>query len=283
MKRTFTPDPVEIAGARPRVSFREISETERERGPDAMAPNQLLHQLLSSIACLMNEFDNLVTAEFTRQRETAVLTNAHRISNLVVEFQNFLRSSREDFCAHETVGGCAERADARFLSRAIGVTERNLSDIEFGIDKMAKELAVSRRQLYRKIKSALNCTPNDFIRLLRLNRAAKLLGNSSMTVAEITHAVGFSDLKYFRTIFREHFGVLPKNYSRKTAQCGERTNEPALLADRHSFGEPAKRDAFPALSLPSIPESPDDFRHRLFTNNYQPLSPSFVEGNLELK
>lgn len=280
MKRICATDLVNLAGVRPRASFPDISETERGPGPAATTPNHLLHQLLSSIACLMNEFDNLVTAEFARQREKSVLTNAHRVSNLVVEFQNFLRSSRENFCAHETASCTTDQADAQFLSRAIGVTEKNLSDFEFGIEKMARELAVSRRQLYRKIKAALDCTPNDFIRLLRLNRAAKLLGNSRLTVAEITHAVGFSDLKYFRTIFRRHFGVLPKNYSRKSVGGGLSDKKPALLTIPKSLGDPAKGDAFPALSLPSIPETTDDFRNRPFRNDYESLTVSSGGGNL---
>jgi AraC-like DNA-binding protein len=281
MKRLCMLEPVQIAGTRSRVPL-EPSHTGRKSEPGLMVPHHLLHQLLSSIACLMNEFDNLVAAEFARQREKSVLNNVHRISNLVVEFRNFLKCSQDDFCAHEIASGSTDRADAQFLSRAIGVTEKNMSDFEFGIEKMAKELAVSRRQLYRKIKTALNCTPNDFIRLLRLNRAAKLLSNSRLTVAEITHAVGFSDLKYFRTIFRRHFGVVPKDYLRKVTDC-ERTNKTPLLVNRSSAGEIAKRHLSPIASLSSMPEMTDDFRSLAFTNNYQLLGASSVEDNLQLK
>ena len=61
-------------------------------------------------------------------------------------------------------------------------------------------------------RAAAGCSPNAFIRTLRLRRAAQLLTESQMTVTEITYAVGFSDLKHFRTIFREYYGVAPGEY-----------------------------------------------------------------------
>ncbi|HWQ90399.1 MAG TPA: helix-turn-helix transcriptional regulator, partial [Clostridia bacterium] len=74
---------------------------------------------------------------------------------------------------------------------------------------------MSRRQLFRKLKAVLGCTPNGLVRQMRLERAAQLLENSEMTVMDITYAVGFSDLKHFRALFREHFGVLPGDYARR--------------------------------------------------------------------
>jgi len=78
-------------------------------------------------------------------------------------------------------------------------------------------VAVSRRQLFRKLKAVTGGTPNVLIRTMRLKRAAQLLKESQMTVTEITYAVGFSDLKHFRSLFLEHFGVLPGDYPRKAA------------------------------------------------------------------
>jgi transcriptional regulator GlxA family with amidase domain len=59
-----------------------------------------------------------------------------------------------------------------------------------------------------------------------LKRAAQLLGETSMTVTEITYAVGFSDLKHFRGVFQEHFGVLPGDYARKAPPEEYAKNEP---------------------------------------------------------
>jgi DNA-binding response OmpR family regulator len=109
----------------------------------------------------------------------------------------------------------ASQLDAQFLRRTIDIVERHLADFEFDVAALAQSMAVSRRQLFRKLKAVTGSTPNVFIRSLRLKRAAQLLGETSMTVTEITYAVGFSDLKHFRTVFREQFGMLPGEYTRK--------------------------------------------------------------------
>jgi CheY-like chemotaxis protein/AraC-like DNA-binding protein len=108
------------------------------------------------------------------------------------------------------------QVDAEFLRRVVGIVEKNLADYEFDMETLARQLAVSRRQLFRKFKALAGCTPNVFIRDIRLKRAAQLLRDSPMTVSEIIYAVGFSDPKYFRNIFRERFGVLPGEYNEQT-------------------------------------------------------------------
>jgi AraC-like DNA-binding protein len=110
----------------------------------------------------------------------------------------------------------ANQVDAEFLRKVVVIVEKNLTDYEFDVEQLARQMAVSRRQLFRKFKAVAGCTPNVFIRDLRLKRAAQLLRESQLTVSEIIYAVGFSDPKYFRTIFRERFGVLPGEYSKPT-------------------------------------------------------------------
>jgi CheY-like chemotaxis protein len=104
--------------------------------------------------------------------------------------------------------------DAEFLRRVVEIAEKNLADYDFDVEKLARQMAVSRRQLFRKFKAIAGCTPNVFIRDLRLKRAAQLLRESRLTVSEIIYAVGFSDPKYFRNIFRERYGVLPGEYGK---------------------------------------------------------------------
>ena len=106
--------------------------------------------------------------------------------------------------------------DARFLQRTIDTVEKHLSDFKFDVEALSKKMFMSRRQLFRKLKGVAGCAPNVFIRNLRLKRAAQLLKESPLTVTEITYAVGFADLKHFRTVFREHFGLLPGEFSRRT-------------------------------------------------------------------
>jgi CheY-like chemotaxis protein/AraC-like DNA-binding protein len=126
----------------------------------------------------------------------------------------------------------ANQADAQFLQRVIETVDRHLSDFEFDVEALARKVAVSRRQLFRKLKAVTGDTPNALIRAMRLKRAAQLLKESQMTVTEITYAVGFSDLKHFRNLFLEHFGVLPGEYASRASQKEYAENEPGAKAPR---------------------------------------------------
>jgi len=118
--------------------------------------------------------------------------------------------------------------DAMFLRRTIETIEQHLADYEFDVEALAKKLAVSRRQLFRKLKAVVDRTPNSLIRNLRLNRAAQLLKESRMTVTEITYAVGFADLKHFRSVFREQFGVLPAEFNKPESTHPGINRKPSL-------------------------------------------------------
>lgn len=107
----------------------------------------------------------------------------------------------------------SNQMDFQFLRRAIAVIDQNMSDFEFDVEALSQKMFMSRRQFFRKIKAVTGAAPYLLIRNLRLKRAAQLLKESPLTVTEITYAVGFSDLKHFRTIFKECFGVLPGEYA----------------------------------------------------------------------
>jgi len=113
-------------------------------------------------------------------------------------------------------GGLANnQAGALFLRRTIEAVERHMADCDFDVNALAQTLFISRRQLLRKVKVVAGCAPNVLIRRLRVKRAAELLKHSGSRVSEITYAVGFSDLKHFRAVFREQYGVCPGDYARK--------------------------------------------------------------------
>jgi len=151
-----------------------------------------------------------------------VLGLPFRLPLLKARVDNLLRSRRklhEHFQQLQTVQPrelAMNQVDAEFLQRVVAIVEKNLADYEFDMETLARQMAVSRRQLFRKFKALAGCTPNVFIRDIRLKRAAKLLRESQMTVSEIIYAVGFSDPKYFRNIFRERFGLLPGEYNEQT-------------------------------------------------------------------
>ncbi|TLX71382.1 response regulator [Labilibacter sediminis] len=86
----------------------------------------------------------------------------------------------------------------------------NLSNPNINVDDMANKLFMSRSSLYRKIKSLTNSTPNEFIKDFRLKKAQELINEKKMTVNEISEAVGFQDVYYFKKCFAVKFGIKPE-------------------------------------------------------------------------
>jgi len=104
--------------------------------------------------------------------------------------------------------------DEKFLNKAIQIIEENLGDCDFDVTAMTGEIGMSRMQLFRKLKALTNQTPSEFIRTIRLKRAAQLLKKNFGNVAEITYEVGFNNLSYFAKCFRELYGVSPSEYNK---------------------------------------------------------------------
>ena len=91
--------------------------------------------------------------------------------------------------------------------------EANLTEPTLNVEDLGKEVFMSRVTLYRKIKALTNQTAIEFIRTIRLRRAAQLLENSGYNVGEVAYMVGFTDVDYFRKCFKEQFGKTPKEYT----------------------------------------------------------------------
>jgi ligand-binding sensor domain-containing protein/signal transduction histidine kinase/DNA-binding response OmpR family regulator len=106
--------------------------------------------------------------------------------------------------------------DEQFLQKAIAIVEKNIAVADFTVEELSREMGMSRTLLYKKTLTLTGRSPVEFIRLLRLKRAALLLQKSQLNVSEITFRVGFKDPKYFRKHFLREFGVLPSKFSEGT-------------------------------------------------------------------
>ncbi|MBQ9186219.1 MAG: helix-turn-helix transcriptional regulator [Prevotella sp.] len=87
----------------------------------------------------------------------------------------------------------------------------HLSDSDFTIDNLCREMAMSRTLFYVKLKSYTGKSPQDFIRIIRLERASSML-RSGRNVTEVAALTGFDNSKYFSTVFKKYFGVSPSKY-----------------------------------------------------------------------
>ena len=105
--------------------------------------------------------------------------------------------------------------DQQLLQLAIEVVEKHMDDSTFDVGDLAKEIGVSRPVLYRKLPAITDSTPNEFIRIIRLKRAAQIFEKSDYSIADVCHQIGFKTPKYFSKCFKEFFGVLPSEYAKR--------------------------------------------------------------------
>jgi DNA-binding response OmpR family regulator len=107
------------------------------------------------------------------------------------------------------------KADEAFLNRITEIIDAHITNVEFSVDDLAQEIAMSRSNLYRKLKGLSGLTPNDFIRLVRLKKAVKLMQEGETRINEICFMVGFNTSSYFAKCFKNQFGILPKDFVKK--------------------------------------------------------------------
>ena len=103
--------------------------------------------------------------------------------------------------------------DKEFLSKVIQLVDEHLEDPEFGVEKLARKVAMSPPILYKKIKAITDMSVNEFVKSLRLKKAAQLLQQTSVTVYEVALNVGYKDPKYFSREFKKQFGKTPSEYA----------------------------------------------------------------------
>jgi signal transduction histidine kinase/DNA-binding response OmpR family regulator len=102
--------------------------------------------------------------------------------------------------------------DDEFLKRAVQIVEENISNPDLNVEMLMNKLGVSRTQLFRKLKAVTNYSASQFIRNIKLKRAAQLLQYKSYNITEVLYLSGFNSPSYFTACFKEMYGCLPKEY-----------------------------------------------------------------------
>lgn len=105
--------------------------------------------------------------------------------------------------------------DEKLLKDAVAAVEKNMDNPDFSVEELSRCLFISRVALYKKLLAITGKTPIEFIRTLRLKRAAQLLQKSGKTVAEVAYEVGFNNPKAFAKYFRQEYHTLPSEYARQ--------------------------------------------------------------------
>ena len=137
-----------------------------------------------------------------------------RIKNLI-ESRNLLRKKfvKEPFATINDIS--PSKTDEKLFKKAYEIVEKNLDNPNFEVNDFAHEIGMSRTQLYRKIQVISGQSVKEFIRIIRLKKAAELLLMKDKNITEIAYTVGFNSLSYFTASFTEYYGLNPTKYIEK--------------------------------------------------------------------
>lgn len=102
--------------------------------------------------------------------------------------------------------------DQIFLEKLKGLIDKNMDNSDLLIDDLVKEMAVSRTIFFKKLKALTGLGPNEFVKEMRIKRAAQLLGNRDYNITQISYAVGINGSRYFSKCFKAKYGVTPSEY-----------------------------------------------------------------------
>lgn len=122
--------------------------------------------------------------------------------------------SRNPFMTTITNAGMSS-ADKNLLDKITRSIEENLTDPNFGVEMLADQVNLSRSSLHRKLKDLIGTSPTDFVRLIRLKKAADLITEGSYRIGEVCYIVGINSPSYFIKIFQKQFGMTPKEFEKR--------------------------------------------------------------------
>lgn len=105
--------------------------------------------------------------------------------------------------------------DKKFIDRMNTVIENNLADTAFDVDTFAAAMGYKRTVFYQKVSTIVGITPNEYLRNARLKKAADLLLDDRLNVAEVAYQVGFADPSYFGKCFKSYYGMSPSHFQHK--------------------------------------------------------------------
>jgi AraC-like DNA-binding protein len=106
-----------------------------------------------------------------------------------------------------------------FLEKVMSFIEANLTAPTLNVEDLGKEVFMSRVTLYRKIKALTNQTAIEYIRFVRIRKAAQLLITNQYRVNEVAYMVGYNDVDYFRKCFKEEFNATPKEFLKQACKA----------------------------------------------------------------
>jgi len=172
----------------------------------------------SKLECLNMGADDYITKPFS-----ATFLEA-RVSNLLEQRRKLQSLYRDRFLlpSNDAVNleidvpmPQAHSRDDEFMQRLMSVMEKNISNGAFSVEQLCSMAGYGRTVFFNKLKSLTGLSPNEYIREVRIKRAAQLLEVGEYTVSQITYMVGMNDSRYFSKCFKQRYGMTPTEYRDK--------------------------------------------------------------------
>jgi len=134
-----------------------------------------------------------------------------KVNSIILNRQILIKTFKSNISLPEKVELPVSYND-KIANDATALILANISNVDFSVDMLAKELHLSRSQLYRKFVSVLGQTPKEYILTLKFEKAIEMLKTKKYRVADIAYELGFTDSHYFSVCFTQRYGISPSNY-----------------------------------------------------------------------
>lgn len=176
---------------------------DKEEGYESGADSYLTKPFSAKL--LVNRINNLLRAR--RRIAAALLSEAKSVIN-----QGSDEPSKEPMEENEDVSQTLNSLDREFIDKIRAIIDENLSYEELGVAILADKMCMSSSTLYRKIMAIVGVSTNEYIRRVRLGRAAEMLVNSGLNITDIAFQTGFGSHSSFAKAFKKEFGMTASEY-----------------------------------------------------------------------
>jgi len=171
----------------------------------------------SRLQALQYGADDYVTKPFEPEYLRA------RVHNLIAQRAQLEQSYRQRLMRLETQKGDEQIPGDAFLAKLLDIMNRQMDNNTLTVDELVEEMNMGRTVFFNKLKSMTGLSPVEFIREMRIKRAAQLLEERRYNITEVTYMVGMNDSRYFAKCFKATYGVTPSEYRRSClAEKGEK-------------------------------------------------------------